>query len=219
MNNRTKCGDERKKKSKPVGLAYPRFKLYSVLFQNFKPQNLKLTYNFLNLPSKIEWSTTKSIEFIYSASGEKLAKTVKTGATINYIQHYVGGIEYNSASGLNRRVEAIYHGEGRFFNTNTGTTTPTYRTEFSIKDHLGNARVTFTDLDANGKIDVTNNATTNEINQENHYYAFGMAHEGPWMMNDRLILPARQKSSATKALDREGTATNRIAASRNLLWD
>ncbi|MBK8701526.1 MAG: hypothetical protein IPN29_19050 [Saprospiraceae bacterium] len=142
-----------------------------------------ITYNFLNLPSKIEWGTTKSIDFVYSASGEKLAKTVKTGSTINYIQHYVGGIEYNSASGLNRRVEAIYHGEGRFFNTNTGTTAPSYRTEFSIKDHLGNARVTFTDLNANGKIDVTNSAATNEIIQENHYYAFGMAYEGPWMMN------------------------------------
>ena len=112
-----------------------------------------------------------------------MAKTVKTGTTTNYIQHYAQGIEYNSASGINRRVEAIYHGEGRFFNTNTGTTTPTYRTEYSIKDHLGNARVTFTDLNANGKIDVTNSAATNEIIQENHYYAFGMAHEGPWLMN------------------------------------
>ncbi len=117
-----------------------------------------------------------------------MAKTVKTGTTTNYIQHYAQGIEYNSASGINRRVEAIYHGEGRFFNTNTGTTTPTYRTEYSIKDHLGNARVTFTDLNANGKIDVTNNSTTNEIIQENHYYAFGMAHEGPWMMTDRFCL-------------------------------
>ncbi len=102
-----------------------------------------------------------------------MAKTVKTGTTTNYIQHYAGGIEYNSVSGINRRVEAIYHGEGRFFNTNTGTTTPTYRTEYSIKDHL----------------------------------------------DDRPVLPARQKSSATKALDREGTATNRIAASTNILGD
>ncbi|MFZ1787921.1 MAG: RHS repeat-associated core domain-containing protein [Saprospiraceae bacterium] len=114
----------------------------------------------------------------------KLQKTVKTGASTNSIQHYMGGIEYNSASGTNRRVEAIYHSEGRFFNTNTGTTTPTYRTEYTIKDHLGNARVSFADLDANGKIDLTNSTSTNEIIQENHYYAFGMAHEGPWLMNN-----------------------------------
>ncbi|MBK8390112.1 MAG: hypothetical protein IPL23_12865 [Saprospiraceae bacterium] len=41
----------------------------------------------------------------------------------NSIQHYMIGVEYNSASGINRRVEVIYHAEGRFFNTNTGTTT------------------------------------------------------------------------------------------------
>ena len=109
---------------------------------------------------------------------------MKTGLTTNSIQHYLGGIEYNSASGNNRRVEAIYHAEGRFFNTNTGTTTPTYRTEYTIKDHLGNARVTFADLNANGKVDLTNSTTDNEIIQENHYYAFGMAHEGPWLMNN-----------------------------------
>ncbi|MFZ1787928.1 MAG: RHS repeat-associated core domain-containing protein [Saprospiraceae bacterium] len=143
-----------------------------------------IIYNHLNLPSKIEWSTTKSIDFVYSASGTKLAKTVKTGVTTNSIQHYLGGIEYNSASGSNRRVEAIYHAEGRFFNTNTGITTPTYRTEYTIKDHLGNARVTFADLNSNGKVDLTNSTTDNEIIQENHYYAFGMAHEGPWLMNN-----------------------------------
>ncbi|MBK8110456.1 MAG: hypothetical protein IPK46_09070 [Saprospiraceae bacterium] len=167
-----------------------------------------ITYNFLNLPSKIEWSTTKSIEFVYTAAGEKLAKTVKTETTTNYIQHYAQGIEYNSASGTNRRVEAIYHGEGRFFNTNTGTTTPTYRTEFSIKDHLGNARVTFTDLNANGKIDVTNNATTNEIIQENHYYAFGMAHEGPWLMNDRPITHQRITTTSTTTKNSTPTTTS-----------
>ncbi|MBK9255259.1 MAG: hypothetical protein IPM42_07220 [Saprospiraceae bacterium] len=34
-------------------------------------------------------------------------------------------------------------------------------------------RLSFTDKNLNGKIDVTNNAGTNEILQENHYYAFG----------------------------------------------
>lgn len=143
-----------------------------------------ITYNYLNLPITISWGTTKSIEFVYSAAGEKLQKKVLTGVTVNSIQHYIGGIEYNSASGTNRRVESIFHSEGRFFNTNTGTTTPTYRTEYTIKDHLGNARVTFADLNANGKIDVTNSTSTNEIIQENHYYAFGMAQEGPWLMNN-----------------------------------
>jgi RHS repeat-associated protein len=143
-----------------------------------------ISYNHLNLPTKIEWGTTKSIEFVYTASGEKVEKTVKTGSTINYIQNYIEGVEYNGVSTSSRRIESIYHNEGRFFNTNTATTAPTYRTEYTIKDHLGNARVTFADKNNNNIIDVTNSISTNEIIQENHYYAFGLNHEGTWLMNE-----------------------------------
>jgi RHS repeat-associated protein len=103
--------------------------------------------------------------------------------TSQSIQDYVMGIEYNKLGTASRRIEAVYHAEGRYFNTST-TTTPSWRTEYSIKDHLGNTRLTFTDKNNNGKIDVTNTASTNEILQENHYYSFGMAYEGTWMMND-----------------------------------
>ena len=144
-----------------------------------------ISYNHLNLPSKIDWGTTKSIEFVYDASGTKLSKTVKTGSTVNYIQDYVGGIEYNSPSGINRKIESIFHAEGRYYNT-SATMTPIFRKEYTIKDHLGNARISFTDKNLNGKIDVTNLAASNEIIQENHYYPFGMAFEGPWMMNDAV---------------------------------
>ncbi|MEL7119641.1 MAG: RHS repeat-associated core domain-containing protein, partial [Bacteroidota bacterium] len=33
-------------------------------------------------------------------------------------------------------------------------------------------------------IDVTNNAVTSDILQENHYYPFGLGFEGPWLMDD-----------------------------------
>ena len=45
-------------------------------------------------------------------------------------------------------------------------------------------RLTFTDRNANGIVDITNNPTTSDILQENHYYPFGMNYEGPWLMND-----------------------------------
>lgn len=142
-----------------------------------------INYNYLNLPTNISWGSTKSIDIVYDAAGNKLSKTVKTGTTINSIQDYVMGIEYNKLGTATRKPEAVYHTEGRFFNTST-TSTPSWRTEYSIKDHLGNTRLTFTDKNNNAKIDVTNNASTNEILQENHYYSFGMAHEGTWMIND-----------------------------------
>jgi len=141
-----------------------------------------ITYNYLNLPSTIAWGTTKSIDFVYDASGNKLSKTVKTGATVNSIQDYVMGVEYNKLGTAARKIEAIYHAEGRYFNTST-TTTPAWRTEYSIKDHLGNSRISFTDKNLNGKIDV-DNTVNNEILQESHYYAFGMTYDGPWQIND-----------------------------------
>jgi RHS repeat-associated protein len=54
------------------------------------------------------------------------------------------------------------------------------RYEYTLRDHLGNTRLTFTDKNNNGKVDVDNTAN-NEILQENHYYPFGMAMSGPWM--------------------------------------
>jgi RHS repeat-associated protein len=141
-----------------------------------------ITYNHLNLPSIIDWGGVKSIIFAYDASGVKLSKTVKTGTTVNYVQDYVGGIEYNSPSGTGRKIEAIYHSEGRYYNT-SATATPSFRNEYTIKDHLGDARISFTDKNSNGKIDVDNTAS-NEVIQENNYYAFGMNFEGPWLIND-----------------------------------
>ena len=75
-------------------------------------------------------------------------------------------------------MESIYNEEGRAYNTST-TATPAWRYEYNLKDHLGNTRVTFADLNNNGAID-----GTSEILQENHYYAFGMACEGSWLGNN-----------------------------------
>ncbi len=47
-----------------------------------------------------------------------------------------------------------------------------WRYEYNIKDHLGNTRVTFADLDNSGIV------TTLEILQQNHYYPFGANIEG-----------------------------------------
>ena len=93
--------------------------------------------------------------------GTFLGKT-ETGQNANYTQDYVMGIEYQ-----NTVIQAIYNSEGRLYFA--GSTT---RYEYTMTDHLGNARVSFTDQNADG---------TPEIIQENHYYPFGLAMEGPWV--------------------------------------
>ena len=120
---------------------------------------------------------SNTIEIEYGGGGNKLRKTVKQGSTTLYIQNYLGGIEYNSG-----HLEAVFHAEGRVYNTNVGTgnTTPAFRYEYAIRDHLGNTRILFTDKNNNGVLNVTA-GTDNEIIQENQYYPFGMNQEGAWM--------------------------------------
>jgi RHS repeat-associated protein len=149
-----------------------------------------IAYNHLNIPSTISFQNRNIIEYRYDATGKKITTTRKTSSSSTAeIQHCLGGIEYKQQVGIsNYRLEAIYHPEGRLYNTNItnlSLSTIAFRNEFCIKDHLGNTRLTFADKNNNGQIDVTS-----EILQENHYYPFGMNMGGPWMndlaANDKL---------------------------------
>jgi RHS repeat-associated protein len=159
------------------------------LNKNLHKNISSISYNHLNLPTLITFSTGGSIEFIYDAAGTKLRKTVKQGTTIQYVQDYLpGGIEYRqNGTGL-KYLEAVYHPEGRYYNTNVGSSNIlAWRAEYNLRDHLGNTRLVFTDKTGTGTpgvIDVRSNTAANEILQENHYYTFGMAYEGNWLMND-----------------------------------
>ncbi len=145
-----------------------------------------ITYNHLNLPTLITFSGNNSIEFLYDAAGTKLRKTVRTNGSVTYVQDYLaGGIEYRQNGTGSKRVESVFHPEGRYFNVNAEvSTTISWRREYNIKDHLGNTRVVITDRDGDGVLDITGSAATNEVLQEQHYYAFGLGFEGPWVQND-----------------------------------
>ncbi len=84
---------------------------------------------------------------------------------------YVAGIEY-----LEDTLEAIYHTEGRVFYL-----AGQRRYEYNITDHLGNTRLSFTDKDGDGKIEIFDSLAINEILTEAHYYPFGMQMDGNWM--------------------------------------
>ena len=110
-----------------------------------------------------------TMSILYDQTGKKLRKTIPT-----YTQDYVDGLEYRTNSGGGTlTLEAIYHQEGRI--TPFGAS---YQYEYNIKDHLGNTRLIFTDLNANGVVDVPS-----DILQENHYYPFGLKMNYTWMDN------------------------------------
>ena len=56
-------------------------------------KNMTVQYNHLNLPKLMTFGAYTIEEILYDAVGTKLKKTVKMGATVNYAQEYISGIE------------------------------------------------------------------------------------------------------------------------------
>jgi RHS repeat-associated protein len=123
-------------------------------------KKLQYTYNIFNLPNGV-FTTKGDMGMQYDAESIKLRKTLPNGK----VRDYFGEIEYEDQA-----ISIIHHAEGLIRKTGGE-----YRYDYVINDHLGNARVTFSDFNEDGKIQYLT-----EIMQENHYYPFGLNMEGLW---------------------------------------
>lgn len=92
-----------------------------------------ITYNILNLPVLVTLSGSRTIEYTWSATGKKLKKLVKVGTNVVAQSDYVNDIQYESDV-----ISFVVNDAGRIIKTNTG-----WDYEYSLKDHLGNTRVTY----------------------------------------------------------------------------
>jgi RHS repeat-associated protein len=119
---------------------------------------MTVAYNFLNLPTSVDFGSGNKIEWAYTVTGAKLRKTVYTNGTVTLTQDYVSGFVYKN-------------GSLDFFATETGRVKVqsggTMRHEYNLTDHLGNTRVMFEETSG-----------TPTVIEESHYYAFGMRIEG-----------------------------------------
>jgi len=113
-----------------------------------------IEYNHLNLPKKV-LAGSDYISYIYDASGAKLAKKVRTNTTEDV--HYRGSFVYKGSS-----LDYVIHDEG-LIDYDGGS----YTYQYYLKDHLGNTRAIF-----------KNNGGTAQLEQEQHYYPYGMAIDG-----------------------------------------
>jgi len=99
---------------------------------------------------------------VYDASGAKMRKITidnSTATPVTVTTEYINGVEYR-----NNVTQRIANAEGQI----TRTATATFQKEYDLRDHLGNTRVTFSDLNNDGLV---NDA---EILQSNNYYPFGL---------------------------------------------
>ncbi|GAB5475886.1 MAG: hypothetical protein Mars2KO_39850 [Maribacter sp.] len=137
----------------------------------------KITYNHLNLPTRIDFSGGNVILYDYDATGVKLRKQVFQNYGNPMTTEYTGNYIYQ------RYIDDV---SLQFFNTPGGYAEPKNTDDYSqgfdyiyqYKDHLGNVRLSYTDANGDGDIDVTADPMTTEVMEENNYYPFGLKHKG-----------------------------------------
>ncbi len=96
----------------------------------------KIYYNHLNLPTKIEFETKRSvIYYTYDASGSKLKKEVARYGLPSKFTDYAGNYIYE-----NNELQFFNHPEGYATPNNVGKFDYIYQ----YKDHLGNVRLSYT---------------------------------------------------------------------------
>lgn len=135
-----------------------------------------ITYNFMDLPTKVVTKDQVVIEFVYDANGTQHSMTITANGVSNTTNYY-DGIEYQNGT-----LQSIFHEEGRaVYNQPLDGVNNYPYLEWNIVDHLGNVRVRYVDKDNDGNIFVKkDDPILNEIIGSTHYYPFGLATEGPW---------------------------------------
>lgn len=130
---------------------------------------VSVTYNYLNLPTKIKFSDTKYIDYVYDALGTKI-KEVKTNNATVITTDYNDGFLYEQVGTAAKTFEYFQVQTGYIYKNGTDFV---YVNQY--KDQTGNVRLSYT-KDSSGAL---------QIIKEDNYYAFGLKHLG----YNSLVLP------------------------------
>lgn len=136
-------------------------------FGNLKTDPYKkitnITYNHLNLPVKVTFRGGETIEYTYLADGTKIKKTAKDTQNTTTTTEYREGFQYK-----NSVLEFFPTSEGYVKVTEDSNSTY-FNYIFTYTDHLGNIRLKYTEDPQTGELTIL---------EENHYYPYGLTHEG-----------------------------------------
>ena len=111
-----------------------------------------IEYDNMNMPKRIQFTNGNTIEYIYTASGQKLRTIYYTASTQqkDSTEYFLGGLLTRKNNNLDK-----YLFDGGYFSFDNNTTTCHYYN----RDHLGNIREVI--------------SQTGDIEQVTHYYPFG----------------------------------------------
>ncbi|AUP79808.1 DUF6443 domain-containing protein [Flavivirga eckloniae] len=126
-----------------------------------------IEYNHLDLVTKVTFTNTSKIEFVYDAFGVKLKMTYTPNGGSATTTDYIGGFQYTGGT-----LQFFPTPEGYIENDNGN-----YTHVYSLKDHLGNNRITFKDTNNDGIV------TSGEILSSTDYYPMGLTHYGEYVQN------------------------------------
>lgn len=119
------------------------------LIKDLNKKIVDIKYNYLNLPSTIEFVDGSTVSYMYRADGRKLQVSYQNGGSINIID-YCGNAIYENG----KLIKILTEGEGYI---SFSGSTPIYN--YYLKDNMGNVRIVY---DQN-----------REVKEVNHYYPFG----------------------------------------------
>ncbi|KAA1242615.1 RHS repeat domain-containing protein, partial [Aquimarina sp. RZ0] len=141
-----------------------------------------ISYNHLNLPTRVQINHVNTINYVYDAIGNKLEKRVSQGNVTQYTGNHI----YETIGGIGTTLKFFHHPEGYAEPKNANDLSQGYEYVYQYKDHLGNIRLSYSDRDNDGKVDVLRNDVdvdgdgdnAMEIREEKNYYPFGLQHKG-----------------------------------------
>ncbi len=154
-----------------------------------------ITYNHLNLPTQVTIANNEhngNIQYVYDATGVKQRKIISNGATTDYAGNYV----YEKPKNGSTALQFFNHTEG-YVNNNNGA----FEYVYQYKDHLGNVRLSYQDVNGDGEITVSADPNLTEIIDEKNYYPFGLTHKGYNFVNSSL------GNSTAKKIEFQGQET------------